>query len=248
MRPQRHSLTPIPHKTALKLSYLTRVFGFIWAAAGQWMVVWAILLVIQGLLPVALVYLTKPLVDGVQAAMGRGTSLETVQPVLFIALGIGAILLLTELIKVALEWIGAAQSELVQDYLSDLLHRKSTTVDFAFYETPDYYDRMFRARVDAGTRPLALLESSGSLVQNTITVVAMAAVLIPYGVWLPLALLVSTAPAFYVVLRTSRRYHNWWTNTTTERRRTQYLGTVLTDGFYAAEIRVFGLGGFFRTG
>lgn len=248
MRPQRHSLTPIPQKTALKLSYLTRVFGFIWEAAGQWMVVWAILLVIQGLLPVALVYMTKPLVDGVQAAMGRGTSFETVQPVLIIALGIGAILLLTELIKVALEWIGAAQSELVQDYLSDLLHGKSTTVDFAFYETPDYYDRMFRARVDAGTRPLALLESSGSLVQNTITVVAMAAVLIPYGAWLPLALLVSTAPAFYVVLRTSRRYHNWWTNTTTERRRTQYLGTVLTDGFYAAEIRFFGLGGFFRTG
>jgi len=245
---QRHLVAPPPHKTALKLSYLARVFGFIWAAAGRWSVAWAILLIVQGLLPVALVYMTKPLVDGLQAAMGSGASFESVQPVLRIALGIGGILLLTELIRVALEWIGAAQSELVQDYLSDLLHGKSTTVDFAFYETPDYYDRMFRARVDASNRPLALLESSGSLVQNTVTVVAMAAVLIPYGAWLPLALLISTAPAFYVVVRTSRRYHDWWSNTTTERRRSQYLGTVLTDGFYAAEIRFFGLGGFFRTG
>jgi len=248
MPQQRYSLARPQHKTAIKLSYFARVFGFVWAAAGQWTIAWAVLLVVQGLLPVGVVYLTKPLVDGLHHAIGGGASLESVQPILRIALAIGAILLLTELIKVALEWIGATQSELVQDYLSDLLHGKSTTVDFAFYETPDYYDRMFRARVDASNRPLALLESSGSLVQNTVTVVAMAAVLIPYGAWLPLALLVSTAPAFYVVVRTSRRYHDWWTNTTTDRRRTQYLATVLTDGFYAGEIRFFGLGSFFRTG
>jgi len=248
MRPQRHSLIAPPHKTALKLSYFGRVFGFIWAAAGKWSVAWAALLVVQGLLPVALVYLTKPLVDGLQGSIGGGTSLESIQPVLRTAVTIGVVLLLTEIIKVALEWIGAAQSELVQDYLSDLLHGKSTTVDYAFYETPDYHDRMFRARVDASNRPLALLESSGSLVQNTVTVVAMGAVLIPYGAWLPLALLISTAPAFYVVVRASRRYHDWFTSTTTERRRTQYLATVLTDAFYAGEIRFFGLGGFFRTG
>src|SRR5207245_2990769 len=57
---------------------------------------------------------------------------------------------------------------------------------------------------------------SGSLVQNTITLIAMAAVLLPYGPWLPLALLVSTLPAFYVVVRTSRRYHDWWKRRTTE--------------------------------
>jgi ATP-binding cassette subfamily B protein len=246
MRVERRYITQLTHKATLKISYLGRVYRLIWAAAGRWTVAWAILLVVQGLLPVALVYLTKPLVDGIQAAIGRGTSWESVQPVLLVAIAIGCILILTELIKVAVEWIGAAQSELVQDYLSDLLHAKSTSVDFAFYETPDYYDRMFRARVDASNRPLALLESSGSLVQNGITVVAMAAVLIPYGAWLPPALIVSTLPAFYVVVRTSRRYHDWWKNTTTERRRAQYFGVVLTDAYYAGEVRFFGLGDHFR--
>ncbi len=105
---------------------------------------------------------------------------------------------------------------------------------------------MYRARVDASNRPLALLQSSGSLVQNGITVVAMAAVLVPYAVWLPPVLLLSTLPAFYVVIRTSRRHHDWSKNTTTERRRTQYFGTVLTDAYYAAEIRFFGLADHFR--
>src|SRR3989442_4310740 len=40
---------------------------------------------------------------------------------------------------------------------------------------------LYRARGDAGNRPLALLESSGRLVQDGVTLVAMAAVLLPYG-------------------------------------------------------------------
>jgi ATP-binding cassette subfamily B protein len=84
------------------------------------------------------------------------------------------------------------------------------------------------------------------LVQNSITLLAMAVVLVPYGSWLPVVLFLSTLPAFYVVLRTSQRYHSWWKSTTTERRRSQYLDTVLTEGWYAAEVRLFGLANHFR--
>src|SRR3989449_6268992 len=245
-RPERQSLRAPLRDATLRRSYLIRVFGLIWAAARGWMVAWGILLIVQGLLPVALVYLTKPLVDGVQAAVGRGTSWASVQPVVVVAASIGGVLLLTELLKVCLEWIGTVQSDLIQDHITDLVHAKSASVDLAFYETPDFYDHLYRARGDASNRPQALLESSGSLVQNSITLIAMAAVLIPYGTWLPPALLLSTLPAFYVVVRTSRRYHAWWNHTTPERRRSQYLGVVLTDAWHAGAVRLFGLAGYFR--
>src|SRR6266481_7959031 len=83
------SITPLTQNKPFKLSYLARVFAIVWAAAGPWMVAWAILLVVQGLLPVALVYLTKPLVDGMQAAVGHGRSWESVEPVLLVAIAIG---------------------------------------------------------------------------------------------------------------------------------------------------------------
>ena len=245
-RPERQSLRAPLRDATLRRSYLIRVFGLIWTAARGWTVAWGILLVVQGLMPVALVYLTKPLVDGLQAAVGRGTSWETVRPVLLVVVGIGGVLLLTELLKVCLEWIGTAQSELVQDHITDLVHAKSTAVDLAFYETPDFYDHLYRARGDAGNRPLALLESSGRLVQDGVTLVAMAAVLLPYGVWLPPALLVSTLPALFVVVRTSRRYHDWWKRSTADRRRAQYLGVILTEAWHAGEVRLFGLASYFR--
>src|SRR2546425_2731667 len=137
-RPERQSLRAPLRDATLRRSYLIRVFGLIWTAARGWTVAWGILLVVQGLMPVALVYLTKPLVDGLQAAVGRGTSWETVRPVLLVVVGIGGVLLLTELLKVCLEWIGTAQSELVQDHITDLVHAKSTAVDLAFYRSEEH--------------------------------------------------------------------------------------------------------------
>ena len=231
---------------ALEFAYLLRVFRLIASASGGWMLVWGVLLAVQGILPVGLVVLSKPLVDRMQAAVGGGASWERVQPVLLIALAIGGIMLMSEALKIALEWIGVVQSELVQDRISDLVHAKSASVDLAFYETPEFYDHLYRARGDASNRPLALLESSGALLQNGITLVAMAAVLMRYGAWLPPVLLVSTIPAFYVVVRASRRYHGWWNATTADRRRTHYYGHLLTEGWYAGEIRLYGLADRYR--
>ena len=134
-----------------------------------------------------------------------------------------SVLLLTEFLQLCAEWVRTIQSELIQDHIAGLVHQKSVELDMGFYEMSHFYDHLHRARADATNRPLTLLESSGSLLQNGITLVAMAAVLIPYGLWLPPALMLSTLPAFYVVLRASRRYHVWWTDSTMTRRRIQVL-------------------------
>ena len=65
---------------------------------------------------------------------------------------------------------------------------------------------------------MALVESLGSLLQNGLTLLAMGAVLIPFGAWIPLALLASTLPAFFVVLRHSLRQHRWRQRTTADPR------------------------------
>jgi ATP-binding cassette subfamily B protein len=220
----------------------------IWAAARRWTLAWVILLVVQGLLPVATVYLTRLLVDSLVAAMGAHGSWESLRPTLLLAGLMALVLVLAELLQGATEWIRTAQSELIQDHISALIHAKSAAVDLAFYESPEYYDQLHRARDDASSRPLALLDSIGGLAQNGITLLAMAVVLIPYGLWLPLLLFVSILPALVVVLRFDWRYHQWWQRTTADRRWTWYHEWVLTGSEAAAELRLFGLGAHFQSG
>jgi ATP-binding cassette subfamily B protein len=230
-----------------QLSYLPQTGRLVWAAAHNWMLVWIGLLVMQGLLPVATVYLTRLLVDRIVAVAGQGINWESIQFILVPATLMAGVLLLTECLGTSIGWVRTAQSELVQDYISALVHEKSITIDLAFYESSDYHDHLNRARSDASGRSLALLENSGSLLQNSITLLAMAAILLPYGIWLPALLLLSTLPAFYIVLRLNRRHHQWWQETTTDRRWVQYYELLLTNDSVAAELRLFNLGSYFQS-
>lgn len=235
------------HKARTQLSYLPQTFCLVWAAAQYWTLAWVVLLVVQGLLPVATVYLTRFLVNSLVTVAGTGSSWKHIQPILIPGALMVGVLLLTEILRSASEWIRTAQSELVQDHISGLIHKKSIAVDLAFYESSGYYDHLERARSDASSRSLALLENTGSLLQNSITLLAMAAVLIPYGPWLPFVLLFGTLPAFFVVLRLNRRYHKWWQETTTDRRWLQYYEMLLTHSAAAAELRLFNLGPHFQS-
>jgi len=230
-----------------QLTFLPQALSLVWAAAPRWTLVWGCLLIVQGLLPVATVYLTRSLVDGLVAVMGAGDSWETLRPVMILVALLAGIMLLTELLRSFTNWIRTAQAELVKDHIIAIIHDKSVAVDLSFYESSDYYDRLHRARIDASYRPLTLLEGIGGMLQNGITLVAMAAVLIPYGPWLPVALVLSILPALYVVLHHRLCVHQWRLQTTADERRTWYYDWLLTSRETASELRLFGLGDHFKS-
>ena len=252
MTASRPLLTKKIRGAAAQLRHLPRVWQLIWSAAHRWSVLWAVLLVVQGLLPVAIVLLTRELVDSLSLVMATsgaiGASVEwhRVAPVLVPAVLMGGVLLLGELLRGAADWVRAVQARLVEDHVSGLIHEKSVNVDLAFYESPDFYDHLHRARAEASSRPIALLENGGSLIQNAITLAAMAAVLLPYGLWMPVALLLSTLPALVVVLRFALHQHRLRLRTTGDERRSDYYDWLMTDGGAAAELRLFGLGDHYR--
>lgn len=237
-------ITPRLRPLIAQLGAIPRAVRLVWDAAAGWMIAWVALLIVQGLLPVLTVFLTRRLVDDVVAAVGAGV--QSLRPIALTAALLIAGLLLSEVLQSVLEWVRAAQSELTRDRIAALVQAKSASVDLAFYESPEYHDHLHRARDEASTRPLALLESLGNVLQNSITLAAMAAVLLPYAWWLPLALLASTLPALFVALRFDWRYHGWWQRTTVSRRWAEYYDWILSNAEGAAEVRLFGLSEHFR--
>ncbi|HSJ89109.1 MAG TPA: ABC transporter ATP-binding protein [Anaerolineales bacterium] len=227
--------------------HLMRALGLVWNAAHRWTILWLALLVIQGLLPVASVYLTRALVDSLVIALRGDGSWNAFRSVLPFVIAMAVILLLTELLSYIAGYVRTVQSELVRDHISGLIHEKSVAADLSFYDMPEYYDHLYRAQYHALDRPLTLLESLGSVLQNGLTLVAMVAVLAPYGIWMPLSLLASSVPAFYIVLDHRLRFHEWRLKNTENERRAWYYNWALTDRETAAEIRIFGLGNHFQS-
>ena len=222
-----------------QLPYLPRALKLVWEVARPWTIAWVVLLIVQGVLPASIVYLTKLVVDGVVAA--------EVRHVLVLLVILGGILLLMEVVRVGINWVRAVQAELLQDHITSLIHEKSVTADLAFYELSDYYDHLHRARAEAWYRPVALLGNLGALLQNSITLLAMGAILIPLGPWLALALMLSTLPAFFVVVHYAVAEYQWRQRATGDERRAWYYDWIMTTAEAAAELRLFGLGNYFQS-
>ncbi|HKN84199.1 MAG TPA: hypothetical protein VJW17_12210, partial [Pyrinomonadaceae bacterium] len=162
-------------KALAQLPYLPRALALVWEVARPWTIVWAVLLIVQGILPAATVYLTKLVVDAVVGSLRNSDS--NLRQVLVLLVLLGSTLLLMEIVRGGINWVRTVQTELLQDHITNLIHEKSVTADLAFYELSDYYDHLHRARAEARYRPVALLGNLGALLQNSVTLIAMGAIL-----------------------------------------------------------------------
>src|SRR4029453_3028570 len=112
-------------KAIAQLPQLPKTIGLLWHAAKSWTVAWIVLLIVQGLLLAAAVYLTKLVVDGVVAGVNKGSTWPSVQKVLFTVVALAAVMIAQELVRGAISWVRTVQAELLQDHISDLIHQKS---------------------------------------------------------------------------------------------------------------------------
>jgi ATP-binding cassette subfamily B protein len=161
-------------------------------------------------------------------------------------LGIAGLWIAGQLLSSALSWVRAVQAERVQDEVHRLIHVQALRLDLAFYDHPESYDQLHRARVDAISQPLALLESLGSLVQNGLGFLVLAGILWTYARWLPLLLVCTAIPGLLLVARHILKEHRWHLEHTSQERRTRYLDWLITERSAAAELRLFDLGTYHR--
>ena len=113
----------------------------------------AALIVVQGGLPLAALYVMKRILDAVSlasATSGRPELVNDVWTWIVVAAGVG---LFTAIARSWGEYATQAQSLQVTDAVSETLHAQSIAVDLAYYEDPSYYDTLHRAQAEAEYRP-----------------------------------------------------------------------------------------------
>ena len=227
LRPFSQLLRPLPAGR--------RALTLVWGAARGWTVAWSILLVAQGMIPAGQALLLRTLVNRLVGAHGWTSILSP-------ALGIVSLWMLGQLFSSALSWVRAVQAERVQDEVHRLIHIQALRLDMSFYDHPESYDQLHRARVDAIAQPMSLLESIGSLVQNGLGFLVLAGILWTYAGWLPLLLIFTGLPGLLLVARHILHEHHWHQAYTVQERRVRYLDWLITERNTAAELRLFSLG------
>ena len=225
---------------------LGRALKLVWSSAPGLTVATFTLTVLQGLLPLATVWLMKLIVDGVTEGVTGPDPAAAFRDVAVLI----AIAGIVGLVGVALRSLSAvvdqALAQTVTDHVSDLIHAQSVVVDIEYYENPRYHDTLFRAQQEAPYRPTALVNDLTTTGQALVSLVAMAGLLLTLHWVVGLIVLVAAIPGAYVRFRYSGQLYAWQTRRTEAERQSSYAHWLLTDSAHAKEIRLFGLGDRFR--
>jgi len=225
---------------------LRRAFLLVWRAAPRLTLAGYALTVFQALLPLAGLYLIKLIVDAVASGIGGpdpGAALGRAATWIAVAAGVG---ILTALANALAVLVNEAQSAIVTDAMSDLLHAKSIEIDLEYYENPSFYDAFHRAQQEAPYRPMRIVSGLGQLAQNGLSLAAIAALLATLHPLVSVVLLIAASPGLFVRLRYSKRTFAWQRSRTESERRAWYYHTILTGAGHAKELRLFDLGAIFR--
>ncbi|NTW03242.1 MAG: ABC transporter ATP-binding protein, partial [Oscillochloris sp.] len=110
---------PIIRRGATLTAHLPRALRLVWAAAPGWTMAWAGLLLAQGLLPVLIVALTRPLVNALAAVVVGGGGWASVQAALLPVGLVAAAMLLNGALQSMVSWVYSVQAELVANSISE---------------------------------------------------------------------------------------------------------------------------------
>jgi len=230
------------HEVRRSFIHTPRAVQLVWKT-NRWATIGLGLLTLGGaLLPATQAWVGKLIVDGVVATITGDRAPERIRTI-FIYLSLELILFL---LATGMNHARRLIQQLIQLQLANRIRgeiiEKALTLDLAFFEHPEFYDRLQNARREGGYKPMELVNDTFQIVQNTITLISFALLLLHFSPWLVVTLLATSVPAFIAETRFSEQGFRLLTRRAPETRQVNYLARLLTEDSAAKEIKLFNLG------
>ncbi len=214
-----------------------RTLALVWKASRAGTLGLGALTLAAAMLPLAIAWVGKRIVDAVVA---RDSELALRQVGLELALVAGLSLAQRGLMLLR----SVLGSRLALD-VNVLILEKALTLELTHFEDPEFYDRLTRARREASSRPISMVVELFSMVQNALTLVGYATLLVGLSGWAVGGLVAAALPATFAEMRFSTLAFRMRNRRAPENRRLNYLEHVLANDGHAKEVKLFGLGPLF---
>ena len=234
-------------KTVVQTTFrVKRALGFVWESSRGWTIAHVSLLAIQGVLPIVSLVLLRMLVDTVVDAVGTGSDGAAIPSrLLTVLIAVGVVSLLSGLTRIIGGVVTKEQSRRVSDHMHDVIQTKAIAVELEYYENAAYHDSLHRAQEEAMFRPAIILNALSSILQNGISLIGVAWLLVTFEWPVLVILIVALIPSLIVRLVFSEREYLRERSYTERERSAWYFNWMLVGKETAKEIRVFGLGATF---
>lgn len=218
----------------------------VWVSAPGWASANVIISILRSFFPLAMVYLIKLLIDDLTRIVSDG-ELSSSSVIIMLILALVVIYFLDEVSSEAGNLIRKKQALKLEEHMYDLIHSKAIRTDLENFENPDYFDSLTRAAREAPWRPNSILNNSVSIFRGFLSLVLMTGLLAILSWWLALLMVLVNIPAIWLRIHFAGILYDYQRTHTPEARKASYFSWLLTGDRPAREVRLFGLGSYFKS-
>lgn len=220
--------------------YSIRALGLVWTTNHSLTIAIALLTLVAGLLPGAIAYLSKLIVDSVLWASQTGDTNR------WTALGyVGWEAIAVMLLAGSQRGLIVSQSllrVLLGQRVNVLILEKALTLDLAHFEDSEFYDKINQARSEASMRPLSLVTRTFGLIQNALSLITYGALLLKFSIWAVLILFIAALPPFIAETRFAGEAFRLFRWRSPETRQQHYLENLIAREDNVMEVQLYQLG------
>ncbi|MES1196081.1 MAG: ABC transporter ATP-binding protein [Steroidobacter sp.] len=221
-------------------AYGKRAMQLVWSTNKVLSSALAAMTIIAGILPAAIALIGSRIVDSVVRAAQSPThdAHEVIRYVIVEAV-------LVAMLAATQRGLSLCQSLLraqLGQRVNVMILEKALTLQLAQFEDSEFYDKLTRARREASQRPLSLVMRTFGLIQNLVSLISYATLLIQFSIWALVILLCAGLPAFIAETKFSGDAFRLFRWRSPETRMQMYLETVIAREDNAKEVKLFELG------
>jgi ATP-binding cassette subfamily B protein len=236
--------TKLENNWRLRMSALRNVppiLRVVWQSGPVVVSLGLIFRVVASFLPLALLWITKLIIDNIVHAISAH---QPMSPRFWWLVGAEfALAVINALLARGMDFLDTLLAERYMRHVSIQVMKHAAELDLVAYEDPVFYDRLERARVQATDR-LGMIQSIGRLWQQVISAVLMSVSIMVYSPWLMLLLIAGVIPALlgeshFAFLGYAKNFKQ-----TPIRRQLDYLRQLGGSKEAAKELKLFGLSRF----
>ncbi|HTH82892.1 MAG TPA: ABC transporter ATP-binding protein [Mucilaginibacter sp.] len=156
------------------------------------------------------------------------------------------IIIIYVIIHAISQYISQLQAAKVAEYIDDKIHASAVSLDLAFYESPEYFDTLKRAKDAGSERPNAVVITLIDVFKSSVMCITLSYFVISISTLLLPILIVCIIPTFLARILVAEKLHRLREAHTPVERKAAYLSSLITGDSLAKEVRGFGLGDYLK--
>ena len=219
--------------------YSRRALELVWSTSRKLTIFLGILTLAAGVLPAGMAYVGALIIDAVVAAsqVYKDSGTADFQAVFSLVLLEGLVVAALAGAQRGISLCQALLRAQLGQRVNVLILEKALTLELSQFEDSEFYDKLTRARREASSRPLSLVNRTFGLAQNLISLISYAVLLVQFSPWAVAILVVAGLPSFIAETRFSGEAFTLFRWRSPDTRMQIYLETVMAREDNVKEVK-----------